>query len=346
MIASFHEFTFNFNFPAYTSRGILFERKVWFLVLKNEDKIAIGECAPINGLSGEDIGKIPKILHYLCKNINNKQSIQRLELINYPSVDFALSAALMQLKNSETGILFPSSFTSGKEGILINGLIWAGDKEYVLKQIDEKLKLKSPCIKIKVGVLSFEEEFELLQEIRQKYPTLEIRLDANGAYSVNKALSYLKKLSVLNIHSIEQPIKTGQWDDLKEICLHSPIPIVLDEELIYTNTFEAKKKLLEKVRPNYIILKPTLLGNFQTLEQWIELAEIYKIRWWVTSALESNIGLNAIAQWTYTVAPNQIHGLGTGLIYKNNIPSPLYFDKGKLFYNTLIKWNFSNIFYE
>jgi L-alanine-DL-glutamate epimerase-like enolase superfamily enzyme len=249
--------------------------------------------------------------------------------------------ALLDLKAKGSKLLFPSIFTNGKTGIPINGLVWMGDKAFMQKQIREKIESNYHCIKLKIGALNFETELAIIKEIRREFSAneIEIRLDANGGFQPENALEKLKKLAVYDIHSIEQPIKQGLFEKMAQLCEQSPIPIVLDEELIGIESAD-KEFVIAKIKPAYIILKPSLLGGFKQSEEWIRLAEKHHVKWWVTSALESNIGLNAIAQWTYTLQSALPQGLGTGQLYHNNIPSPLEISEAKLYYNPEMKWDF------
>ena len=216
-----------------------------------------------------------------------------------------------------------------------------GDATFMKSQIRTKLDDGFDCIKIKIGALNFETELELIQSIRREFDanTIEIRVDANGAYSPNEALEKLKRLSDLDLHSIEQPIKQGQYNEMAQLCESSPLAIALDEELIGVHDVTKRKTLLETIKPEYIILKPTLIGGFSASQTWIDLAEKHNMGWWITSALESNIGLNAIAQWTYNLNVNRPQGLGTGMLFSNNFLSPLQINNGNLQYNPKIKWN-------
>jgi L-alanine-DL-glutamate epimerase-like enolase superfamily enzyme len=237
--------------------------------------------------------------------------------------------------------LFPSDFTKGKDSIPINGLIWMGDPVFMKQQIKDKLASGFSCIKLKIGAIDFDNELELIKSIRNEFDakTIEIRVDANGAFKPNEALEKLKRLSDYNLHSIEQPIRQGQVGDMAQLCSETPLPIALDEELIGVFSVTEKQFLLQTIKPQYIILKPTLVGGFKGSQEWIALAESNQIGWWVTSALESNIGLNAIAQWTYTLESQLPQGLGTGGLFTNNIQSPLVVDSGQLVYDLKTKWN-------
>jgi len=239
--------------------------------------------------------------------------------------------------------LFYSEFTKGKQSIPINGLVWMGDKEFMKRQIKEKLAAGFSCIKMKIGAIDFETEIDLLKSIRKEFSAteIELRVDANGGFTPKNALEKLKRLSELEIHSIEQPIKQGQFEEMAMLCEKTPLPIALDEELIGVFSIERKRKIIQTIQPQFIILKPSLVGGFKGSEEWIELANSHNIAWWITSALESNVGLNAIAQWTFTLNNTMPQGLGTGGLYTNNFDSPLEIQKGSLHYNNSKKWNFN-----
>lgn len=219
-----------------------------------------------------------------------------------------------------------------------------GKKDEMMSQISQKLEDGYTCLKLKIGALNFEEELDLLRYLRKHYTSdmLEVRVDANGAFKPNEALEYIKQLAEYNLHSIEQPIPAGNIESMAKLCESSPIPIALDEELIGINSLAAKKKLIETIRPSYLVLKPGLLGGIASCKEWIELASEYKTSWWITSALETNIGLNAIAQWTYTLNNPMAHGLSTGSLFKDIIPSPLYRTGERLYYNPDINWDLSD----
>ena len=248
--------------------------------------------------------------------------------------------ALKAVDSEKENVLFPSTFTNGKNSIPINGLVWMGDIDFMKSQVDLKLSEGYRCLKLKIGALDFDKEYSLLKSIRDKYSSseLEIRLDANGAYSYRDSLRILNKLSELNIHSIEQPIKAGQIKQMSELCISSPIPIALDEELIGINSIEDKIKLIEEIKPQYIILKPSLIGGFKSSEEWINILP-NSTKYWVTSALESNVGLSAISQWVYTLNCSLPQGLGTGSLFSNNFSSPLSIKNAKLHYNKNNNWN-------
>ena len=344
MKASYTQINLQFKFPAGTSRGVLLHKPSSFLVLEQDGLTGIGECSTIPDLSIDPMEFYKQKLNEVCKWINDGNNPENIDLSAFPSIAFGLETALLDLKANGSKKLFPSDFTEGKTGIPINGLVWMGDKEFMQKQITEKIAAGYQCIKLKVGALDFETELEIIAGIRRHFSPeeIEIRLDANGGFTPEDALKKLEKLAVYHIHSIEQPIKQGQLDAMADICKHSPIPIVLDEELIGVKSAD-KELIIEKTKPAYIILKPSLLGGFKQSEEWIRLAEKHQAKWWITSALEANIGLNTIAQWTYTLDSALPQGLGTGQLYHNNIPSPLEIRNAKLFYQTKNDWDLSAI---
>ncbi|NOY37086.1 MAG: o-succinylbenzoate synthase [Chlorobi bacterium] len=339
-------YTFRFRRPAGTSRGVLTKKTSWFLVLSDTARpgiIGIGECGPLPGLSPENPDEMATLMGQLAEDIQ-KSGPENVHP-RFPSLQFGLETALTDLGNGGNRILFPSSFTEGKNGIPINGLIWMSDPEFMKTQIREKIDHGYRVIKIKVGAIDFESELDILRFIRQEYGTgdLEIRLDANGAFSPGEALEKLNRLSGFNIHSIEQPVAPGQWEALSAVSAASPIPVALDEELIGMEREEDMEDLLTAVQPRFLVLKPTLLGGFTVCESWIKRAGKYDVGWWVTSALESNIGLNAIAQWTGSLNPAVPQGLGTGRLFTHNFPSPLAIRNGRLFYLPEKKWNLDTL---
>lgn len=346
---SYKKITLKFKNPATTSRGSLVTKDSYFLILQsleNPTIFGIGEASPLKDLSVDYVDNFEEIIAKVCADINVIKDVpEDLELLKYPSIEFALETALIDLENGGKRKIVDSSFYSKEKPISINGLIWMSDKDNMKNQLKEKLEAGFKCIKIKVGSIAFEDELELLKEIRKTYSEkdITIRLDANGSFESKEALSKLEKLSKYQIHSIEQPIKQGNWSEMSKICKNSPIDIALDEELIGITSLAGKKMLLDIIKPQYIIIKPTLLGGFQESQDWIELSHDMNIGWWITSALESNIGLNAIAQWTSSFNNNLPQGLGTGQLYENNIPSPLEVKNGKLSYNQKSTWDMSSI---
>ncbi len=334
MKASYQPHTLQFKFAAGTSRAVLHTKPCVYLLLEHEGFTGIGECSTIEGLSIDPSDTYIAKLDELCATLNSHEPTQTPDLTHYPSIAFGLETALLDLKNKGSKVLFPSNFTSGDAGIAINGLIWMGDKAFMQHQIAQKLDAGYNCLKLKVGALDFNTELDIIKQIRNEFKAdeLEIRLDANGGFTTSDALRKLEQLSNYNIHSIEQPIKQGQWDAMTPLCIQSPIPIALDEELIGLSGIYIER-MIARIRPQYIILKPSLLGGFAASEKWINAAEKHQTKWWITSALESNIGLNAIAQWTYTLNSPLPQGLGTGQLYHNNIASPLQIRNAQLFYN-------------
>ncbi|MGD1319810.1 o-succinylbenzoate synthase [Chryseobacterium sp. 2R14A] len=332
MTAKYFQYLLEFKRPSGTSRGVLLEKETFILEIFQDDKKGVGECAVFRGLSFDDRPDYEEKLKWLCENINSDSEFLKQELKEFPSIWFGYEQALLNLKNGDK-LYFPSEFTEGKTPITINGLIWMGDIGFMEEQIQEKLELGFHCIKLKIGV-DWKSEHEILQKLRQKFTKdqLELRVDANGGFTKDEAKIVLQQLSDLHIHSIEQPIKAGNWNDMAELCAETPTPIALDEELIGIIDFNKKKELLEVIKPQYIILKPALVGGFSGSDEWISLVEQQDIGWWVTSALESNIGLNAIAQYTFTKRNQMPQGLGTGSLFTNNFKSCLELIGEKLFY--------------
>lgn len=341
MKATFKKYVLNFKIPSGTSRGILTQKETWYIVLSKHQKWGIGECGLLRGLSIDDVANYESILAWLCENINLAETTLFDALKNYPSIKFGLEQALISLRSKDPFELFPSDFTRKQMPIPINGLVWMGNEESMLDQLGQKISEGFTCVKMKIGAIDFKAEVALLEKVRNQFTQrqIELRLDANGAFTPQEALEKLGILSALGIHSVEQPIKPGQYAAMANLCKVSPIPIALDEELIGVADLAAKQELLQTLRPKYIILKPSLLGGIKSCQEWIENAEMLKIGWWVTSALESNIGLNAIAQFAYTLNNPMPQGLGTGSLYTNNLASPLTVEKGTLYYAHDKKWN-------
>jgi o-succinylbenzoate synthase len=340
MKASYKKYILNFKRPSGTSRGVLTEKETWFIILEKDDKRGIGECGLLRGLSIDDRPDYEAKLKWTCQNIHLGEEQLWQELIEFPSIQFGLETAFRSLEGETPYLLFPSAFTKGQKNIPINGLVWMGDEAYMKQQIEEKLQQGFNCIKLKIGAIDFQKELDLLHFIRQHFTSdkIEIRVDANGAFTADKALDKLNQLNEFQLHSIEQPIKQHQHESMAELCKFTPFPIALDEELIGVFGLADKEALLTKIRPQYIILKPSLVGGFKGTMEWIDLAEKHTIGWWITSALESNIGLNAIAQWTFLQNNTMPQGLGTGALYTNNFESPLEVENGELVYNPLLEW--------
>ena len=328
--AQFKQYFLNFKQASGTSRGILNTKETFFLEIFEDEKKGIGECGLFRGLSYDDVPESEEKLQWLCKNINENKERLQAELQHFPSAWIGYEQAILNLKHGNNWY-FPSEFTAGKASIKINGLIWMGDVNFMQKQIEEKLSDGFDCIKLKIGI-DWAPEKKILQKLRAKFPQeqLELRVDANGGFTFEEAKIVLQELADLKIHSIEQPIKAGNFEKMAKLCANAPTPIALDEELIGVTEFNDKKKLLEAIKPQYIILKPSLVGGFSGSDEWISIAEDLGIDWWITSALESNIGLNAIAQYTFTKDTKKPQGLGTGGLFNNNFESALKLNKDQL----------------
>ncbi|WP_348797202.1 o-succinylbenzoate synthase [Flavobacterium adhaerens] len=341
MKASYHKYVLNFKKPSGTSRGIMTEKETWFIILEQNGKKGIGECGILRGLSIDDRPDYEEKLQWVCANIALGKDKLWEALLEFPSIQFGIEMAFLSLASKNPFVLFLTDFTSGTQSIMINGLVWMGEESFMKQQIEEKLADGYKCVKLKIGAIDFNKELQLLRFIRQNFTSeqIEIRVDANGAFIYKEALIKLNQLSDLEIHSIEQPIKQKQPDSMSELCKVTPFPIALDEELIGVFTKTEKEKLLIKIKPQYIILKPSFIGGFKGSYEWITLANKHNIGWWITSALESNIGLNAIAQWTYTLNNPMPQGLGTGALYTNNFDCPLQVIQGHLRYDPKTDWN-------
>ena len=326
----------HFKQPAGTSRGIYTTRKVWYVVMTDTDsgRSGIGECAPLPDLSCDAVPEYEERLAEACRDYETAGSCNIEWLDNYPSILFGLETAERHLKKGSLQ-LEDTPFSRGEAGIPINGLVWMGKAEEMLDRIEEKLQAGFRCIKVKIGAIDFRSEIALLEHIRQRFSpeTIELRVDANGGFTPKDAPEKLQILSSYSIHSIEQPIKAGQWQEMAALCNTSPLPIALDEELIGINTGKEKMELLDTIKPAYIILKPSLHGGIRGSEEWIGLAEERGIGWWITSALESNVGLNAIAQWCASLGTELPQGLGTGMLFTDNINYPLSITGDCLWYN-------------
>lgn len=346
---SYKKYILKFNFPAGTSRGVYHEKPTWIIKVEEKGKIGYGECGPLKGLSTDNIDlmdqKLSEVVHKLENTSLPSGEKEILQLAyhlgdnDFPSVRFGLEVVLKDLHNGGNRVIYKNDFTAGKSRIPINGLIWMGDTAFMKEQATQKPGKGYGCLKMKIGAISFDQELEIIKEVRKKNPDIVLRLDANGAFSVEEAFKKLEALKQYDIHSIEQPIAPGQHENMRDLCKRSAIPIALDEELISISTLEEKLELLKFIKPQYIILKPTLLGGFAETDQWIKCAEKNDIAWWITSALESNIGLNAIAQYTAERQAISYQGLGTGQLYENNFDSPLTIENGALFYDNYKDWN-------
>lgn len=327
--------TLRFKQPAGTSRGVYREHRVWYVLFRNNENpshTGIGECAPLPDLSCDYDNLYAETLSRFCRITEERQQVETGLLRRYPSILFGLETALRHYRQ-RSWQLWDSPFSRGEEGIPINGLIWMGSFDGMKQQADNLLERGFRCIKLKIGAIGFDQELELLRYIRTGHPGIILRVDANGAFAPAEAEEKLQRLAPLKIHSIEQPIRAGQWEEMARLCNATPLPIALDEELTGIHYPEEKKRLLETIQPQYIILKPSLHGGISGCNEWIALARELGIGWWITSALESNIGLNSIAQWCATLGNPLPQGLGTGSLYLNNIPLPLEIRDDRLWFN-------------
>lgn len=343
--ASYKKHRLKFRFLAGTSRGTMKERDTYFVYLSKKNTgntpteiVGIGEVSPLSGLSLDFLPHIENIIADVCKRlenttINSIEDIFTLIPASLPAVRFGFETAFLDLQNGGKQIIYKNDFSLHQKPIPINGLVWMGDFEFMKNQLEEKLEQGFSCIKLKIGAINFDEECKLLESIRKRFDEnkITIRVDANGAFSANEALQKLKVLSNYAIHSIEQPIMANQWYEMKQLCKKTPLPIALDEELIPLVNLEDKKRMLDYIKPQFVIFKPTLLGGLQKTAEWIELCKERNIDWWITSALESNIGLNAISQFVANYNPTLPQGLGTGKLYHNNIESSLEIENGEIF---------------
>lgn len=328
-------YTLHFKQPAGTSRGVYSEHLVWYVVLYDSIRTkhwGIGECAPLADLSCDDLPDYEQKLRQFCVQLE-AGLLDRESLRPYPSMLFGIETALRHYQR-ESFTLWETPFSKGEAGIPINGLVWMGTPVQMLKQAEDKIRRGFRCIKLKIGALCFEEEFQLLRQIRDRYPSdkITLRVDANGGFTTEDALEKLNRLAELDIHSIEQPIPAGHWEEMARLCRETPLPIALDEELIGIHDPLKKAELLDVIRPQYLILKPTLHGGISGSNEWIRLANERLTGWWITSALESNIGLNAIAQWCATLDPLMPQGLGTGGLYTDNPEMPLEVEGDNLWF--------------
>lgn len=341
-----------FKFEAGTSRGVLTSKTSYFIIIEKNGAVGIGEAGPLPGLSIDFLPDLQQQINLIIKklatsslpeNVHEVASFIKKHIpIHLPSVIFAFETALYELLNKQQGLIFKNDFSLKETPILINGLVWMGDKDFMLQQVEEKLNNGFSCIKLKIGAIDFDTECAILSSIRDRFSVNDItlRVDANGAFKPSEALRKLDKLSQYGIHSIEQPIKQGQIHEMASLCKQTPIPIALDEELIGVHSVDEKTALLEAIHPQYIILKPTLVGGVESTSEWISISEQRNIDWWMTSALESNIGLNAVSQLTAQFNNPLPQGLGTGQLYTNNLISPLALENESLYYKqTGAKWD-------
>ena len=352
--ADYLKYTLHFRFKAGTSRGSLTEKTSYVIRLYDDENPAVvgyGECGPLQGLSYDDRPDFEDQLSHNCQEFSELDlqlfswnvSIVLNQLISsqFPSILFGFETAMLDYLAGGRRVIHASDFTDGRRTLPINGLVWMGSPEFMRQQIEEKIQAGYTTLKLKIGALDFGQECDLLAMVRERFTPQQItlRVDANGAFSPTEAMPKLERLATYGLHSIEQPIRAGQPDLMAELCRHSPVPIALDEELIGQMEYVYKYRLLKKIQPQFIILKPTLLGGMRHCDEWIELAGRLNIGWWLTSALESNIGLNAIAQYTAQFRNLLPQGLGTGQLYQNNVDSPLVIEQGQLRYNPALPWN-------
>ncbi|HMQ75499.1 MAG TPA: o-succinylbenzoate synthase [Flavobacteriales bacterium] len=336
------------RFELGTSKGTISARTVWYLIAWHRDRpevMGIGEAALFHGHSKEFPADVRTKLLELCMETGDWTKRLNDDLVDVPSVRFAVEQCLKDLEAGGTKTLFPSAFTLGRQAIPINGLVWMGDKATMKQRIREQLDGGFTTVKMKIGAIGIDDELELLKAVRAEYGPDDIilRVDANGAFTALQAPDVLKRLADLQVHSIEQPVPPGQYEVMAELCADTPIPIALDEDLIGHNTPDAKVDLLDTVRPQFIVIKPSLVGGWAATQEWIDRAKARGIGWWITSALESSVGLNAIAQYTATLNPSLAQGLGTGQVYANNIPSPLLAERGLLRYRPEVEWDLSSL---
>ena len=346
--ATWKELTLTPRFPLGTSKGMIEKRTVWYLIAWHKDRPqvrGIGEAALFPGHSKEFPADVRTNLLELCADTSNWVHRMTDDLVHVPSVRFAVEQCLRDLEVSGSKVLFSSPFTLGRAGIPINGLVWMGDKKTMRERIKAQIDGGNRCVKMKIGAMGIEDELGLLADVRREFSVkdLALRVDANGAFSHTTARPVLDRLAELGVESIEQPVAPGLYEVMAELCADTPIPIALDEDLIGLNTLDMKKDLLDHLRPQHIVIKPSLVGGWAAAREWIDLAEERNIGWWITSALESNIGLNAIAQWTAALGVDIPQGLGTGSVYVNNIPSPLVAQGGQLRYRPEVAWDLERI---
>lgn len=332
-------FAFHFKRPAATSRGALRLREIVFLRAERDGVVGWGECGVVPGLSRDDRPDYVDAIQDVCHAINSGADPAELDLAALPSVAFGLEVALLDLTGGGQQRLFDTPFSRGEAALPIHGLIWMDTPSAMLDQIERKISQGCRVIKLKVGALPFEDELAFMVEVRRRWPAgeIELRLDANGAWQPAEALECLQKLANLSVAFLEQPIPPGQWQAMAGLCAASPIPIALDEELIAAAD---PALLLATIRPQHIVLKPSLLGGLAACQRWIEAARPLAVQWWINSLLESNIGLNAIAQWTSALDDGRVHGVGTGELFSNNAPSSLRLDGCGLRIDPAAAWDF------
>lgn len=345
-------YTLRFHKPAPTSRGPLTTRSVWFLRVWDDNAPGIsgwGEAGPLPGLSRDDCDAFGAEVARTCaafhrsgySNVAEARSAAEDLIVPWPSLAFGVETALLDLAGGGRQRLWDTPFARGEAGLPTHGLIWMDTPEGILRQVEAKIGAGYDVIKMKIGALPFAEEVALLQHLRDAFPDVEVRLDANGAFAPDEAVHRLDALAAFDVAFVEQPVRSGQWAAMTEVCRRSPVPIALDEELIPIISTEERRALLDAVRPHYLILKPALLGGFSACEAWISDAEERGVRWIANSLLESNIGLNAICQWTSATGGETVHGLGSGTLFANNIDGPIHLRGAQLELNRDRQWDFA-----
>lgn len=354
LTAKFYKHPLKFKFDAGTSRGVLREKNSYYVIIQDSENTSLfglGEASPLKGLSVDDVPEFESILNAICNEFttidfevfswNINILIEQLVPNKFPSIKFAFETALLDILNGGKRQIFINDFSNQNKALTINGLVWMGDSTFMQKQVAEKINSGYTTIKLKIGAINFDEEIAIIKSIRDKFDAsqITIRVDANGAFDATNVEEKLKTLAQFDIHSIEQPIKAGQPTLMAELCAKNILPIALDEELIGIHDYVQKLQLLKKIHPQYIILKPTLVGGIQSTKDWIEIANRTKTGWWITSALEANIGLNAICQLTAEYNNPLPQGLGTGQLFENNIQSPLTVENGTIFLHPHQNWD-------
>ena len=328
---------FHFRFPAGTSRGVYTTRTSWLVKLTDDEgHIGVGECAPLPQLSCDDLPNYEEVLHEACIQVEATNAVPVEQLRPYPSMLFGFETAMLNLQQ-QSWALFDTPFSRGEEGIPINGLVWMGSFDEMRRRMEEKLRGGFQCVKLKIGAIDFDEELSLIKMLRQRFSkeNVELRVDANGAFSPEEAPRRLEQLAQYDIHSIEQPIRQGQWQVMATLCRNTPLPIALDEELIGVNDPYKKEELLDVIRPQYIIIKPSLHGAMVGATEWVTMARQRGIGSWMTSALECNIGLNAVAHLAallYGPAITMPQGLGTGQLFTDNVEAPLHLQGDRMWF--------------
>lgn len=349
--AAYCHYDLIFKQVAITSRESMYRKPTYFVKLWDDSHpeiFGIGECGLFRGLSCDDRPDYERVLIDCCRNIDAIDRNIREVPVDYPSIVFGLEMALADLKHGGRGILSENLWVEGSKKLQINGLVWMGSFDEMLSRVKDKIDDGFKCVKFKIGGIDFNRELELIRCVREHFPAevMEIRLDANGGFDPKEALNKIEKLARFEIHSLEQPIRQHNWDKMREICRLSPIAIALDEELIGLNDSQDRERMVETVMPQYLILKPSLCGGIRGSNDWVRIAKSFGVGWWATSALESNVGLNAIAQWVACQSNDMVQGLGTGELYVNNIPSPIRLEGQWLGYDRHQEWDYNQLIWK